>query len=391
MIEKCKECLDRSGFGGAILMDLSKAFDTLSHDLLIAKLHAYGFDKKSLLIIRDYLKNRWQRTKINTSFSSWVELLQGVPQGSILGPLLFNIYINDLFYIIKQTQVCNFADDTTLYACNKALSEVLLDLEHDSLLAGQWFEENYMKLNEEKCHYIISGHKYEHTWVKINNAKSWECDKVKLLGIDIESSLIFNSYVSSICAKAGRKLTALRRIFEVLNFQQKRVLMKSFVDSQFNYCPLVWMCCSRYMNNKINKLQERALRMVYNDQTSTFESLLEKDKSITVHHRNIHVLATEMYKAKNNLSPPIIRELFPVNSESYPLRNSNYFKLSRPNTVHNGLESVRYLGPKIWSSLPQALQQAESLLAFKKGIKTWIPVKCPCKLCKTFVPDLGYL
>ena len=315
----------------------------------------------------------------------------GVPQGSILGPLLFNIYINDLFYILEQTYVFNYADDTTLYACNQYLNELLLDLEHDSLLAGQWFEDNYMKLNEEKCHYIIYGHKYEHAWVKLNNKKCWECDNVKLLGIDIDSNLTFNKYVSSICTKAGRKLTALRRILSILNFQQKRVLMKSFINSQFNYCPLVWMFYSRYLNNKINKLQERALRMVYNDQTSTFESLLEKDKSVTIHHRNIHVLATEMYKAKNSLSPPIIRNIFPINGGSYSLRNTNYFKLPRPNTVHNGLESVKYLGPKIWSILPQELQQAKTLSSFKEGIKNWKPIKCPCQLCKTFVPDLGYL
>ena len=90
------------------------------------------------------------------------------------------------------------------------------------------------------------------------------------------------------------------------------------------------------------------------------------------------MLATEMYKAKNNLSPPIIREIFQVNSGSYSLRNTNYFKLTRLNTVHNGVESVKYLGPKIWSILPQELQQSKSLSSFKEGIKSWKPVKCPC-------------
>ena len=95
--------LDNRGYAGAILMDLSKAFDTINHELLLAKLYAYGFEKNVLRLIRSYLTERWQRTKINHSFSSWTELLQSVPQGSVLGPLLFNIYTNDLFFIIEQT------------------------------------------------------------------------------------------------------------------------------------------------------------------------------------------------------------------------------------------------------------------------------------------------
>ena len=161
LIEKWKKILDDKGFGGAVLMDLSKAFDTLNHELLIAKLHAYGFNRDSLKLINDYLSNRWQRTKINKSFSSWAELVQGVPQGSVLGPLLFNIYLNDLFYLAESTEVCNFADDTTFFACDKDLKTLISRLEHDSHLAIEWFESNYMKLNQDKCHLLVSGYKHE--------------------------------------------------------------------------------------------------------------------------------------------------------------------------------------------------------------------------------------
>ena len=130
-------------------MDLSKAFDTLNHELLIAKLHAYGFQKNSLKFIYSYLCNRWHRTKINNTFSSWAELIQGVPQGSVLGPLLFNIYLNDLFFLTEFTEVCNFADDTTFYACDTNIQSLLNRLEHDSFLAIEWFENNYMKLNQD--------------------------------------------------------------------------------------------------------------------------------------------------------------------------------------------------------------------------------------------------
>ena len=97
-------------------MDLSKAFETISHDLLIAKLHVYGFLKEPLKLIKSYLTNRWQRTKLDTGFSKWTEIILGVPQGSVLGPLLFNIYINDLFFLTENINICNYADDATFYA-----------------------------------------------------------------------------------------------------------------------------------------------------------------------------------------------------------------------------------------------------------------------------------
>ena len=116
-VETCKRLMDSGGVAGAILMDLSKAFDCLNHKLVIVKLNAYGFSRSALLFSHSYLTNKKQRVRVNGSFSTWTETVLGVLQGSVLGSLLFNKYLNDLFMFLEETKVCNYANDTTIYAC----------------------------------------------------------------------------------------------------------------------------------------------------------------------------------------------------------------------------------------------------------------------------------
>ena len=390
LIEKWKAILDKKGYAGAVLMDLSKTFDTINHELLIAKLYAYGIGKDSLKILWSYLKNRFQRTKINSTFSSWSELTKGVPQGSVLGPILFNIYLNDLFFILENTEVCNFADDTTPFACSTELKDVLISLEHDTVLAISWFDSNYMKLNTDKCDLLVSGTRNEHIWAKVGNDKIWESESVKLLGVHIDSQLKFEEHVLKICLKASRKLTALSRMSKFLCFNKRRTLFKAFFQSQFQYCPLIWMFCSRKMNNKINRLQERALRFVFNDYNSSFQNLLIRDGSVTVHHNNIRLLAIEMYKVKNELSPNHIIELFTRSNRSTN-RAMTDFLLPETRTDVFGKNSLRYFGPKIWNIVPQNIKNASSLPLFKTMIKQWTPLECPCRLCMHYEPRLGYI
>ena len=197
MVEKLKKCLDEGGVTGAILMDLSKAFDTINHELMIAKLEAYGFGEDALHIVQSYLSDRWQRTKVNTSFSSWEQLLCGVPQGSVLGPLLFNIYINDLFFLLVGTHVCNFADDTTLTVCSAKMEDLIHELEDKTLSAILWFEYNYMKLNQSKCHFLTCG-TLEHLWIKVGDERIWESQSEMLLGMNIDKRLNFNLHLKGL-------------------------------------------------------------------------------------------------------------------------------------------------------------------------------------------------
>ena len=121
-------------------MDLSNAYDCIPHESLIAKLKCYGIDNRILRLLSDYLTNQKQMTKTGSSFISWCDINTGVPQGSILGPILFNIFINDLFFFITKSEVCNFADDNTLYSCNKNLEHVFPNLKYDLRNVLDWFK-----------------------------------------------------------------------------------------------------------------------------------------------------------------------------------------------------------------------------------------------------------
>ena len=152
------------------------------------------------------------------------------------------------------------------------------------------------------------------------------------------------------------------------------------------------MCNSRTNNNQINRLHERCLRIVYNDKQSSFNELLEKDGSVSIHMRNIQILATEMYKLVNNLSPTIMNRAFKLKSDScYNLRQILQFSRSLVKSVYHGTESISYLGPKIWDILPDDYKTIQNLDTFKIKIKKWKPENCPCRLCKVYIDRVGFL
>ena len=272
MLEMWKNTLDKGGYVSAIFMDLSKVFDILNHNLLIAKLGAYGFERDSLSFMKSYLKDRQQRVRVNNNFSSWEKIIAGVPQGSILGPLLFNIFINDLFVFVSSSNLSNYADDNTLYASGFNLEEVKKCLSTDFDAVTKWFCENHMALNAGKCHFMCLGKDTRNETFIFKGLVMKNSKEQKILGVTIDNKLTFKSHIKNLCKKASQKIGALSRLSNHLNDSQKRLILNSIVKSQFSYCPLVWMFCSRTSNNMINKVLERPLRVLLNDHESGFET-----------------------------------------------------------------------------------------------------------------------
>ena len=232
----------------------------------------------------------------------------------------------------------------------------------------------------------------EHLWVKVGKEVIWESQAEKLLGMTVDKKLNFNLHLKTLCKKVNQKVSALARIVRILPFQKRRLILKTFIESQFSYCPLVWMFCSRTMNKKINHIHERALRLVYQDYSASFEDLLKKDNSITFHHRNIHQVAIEMYKVRHDLSPPFMKEIFTHNDSSIRTRSGDTFARPKVDSVKKGERSLRSFGPIVWNNLlPEKLKSCKSLSQFKNAIKSWVPENCPCELCKTYIHGLGYV
>ena len=180
-----------------------------------------------------------------------------------------------------------------------------------------------MKVNTENIHLLVSGN--VRATAKIYNINIESEKEQVLLGITIDSNLTFENHIHNIFKRASQKLNALAKIAPSMNMQKRRIIMKFFVTSQFGYYPLIWMFRSRRLSNKINSIHDNVLRITCQDHRCTFQELLNKVNSVSIHHRNLQALATEMFNIHRGLSPDVIREIFVPRISLYNLRMNNTF------------------------------------------------------------------
>ena len=215
VLEEWRQHLNNNKVVGGVFMDLSKAFDCVPHDLLIAKLATYSVDENLLMHIYSYLSYRKQCVRINNVHSRFQNVISAVPQGSIVGPTLFNCFFNDLFYFIDKASVYDFADDNSLSAFESNIKNLKLILESESEKAISWFQSNKMIVNPGKFQgIIIDKKKQNHTaeYISIDQKNIKTSSSVKLLGVHIDDKLNFNLHITKVCRSAANELHALIRL-----------------------------------------------------------------------------------------------------------------------------------------------------------------------------------
>ena len=377
-----KNALDDNKYFGSVMMDLSKAFDCLPHGLIVAKLNAYGCDDNACLLLASYLSNRNQRVKIGSTRSQWLPLNKGVPQGSILGPILFNIFINDLLYFISNSTMLNYADDNTLVFCDSSLDNLVNTLSHDSNIAVKWFADNGMQANPAKFQSIIS-HRNIRVFksIQINDIFIEPQESVKLLGITFDVNLSFDTHIDELCKKASRSLNVLRRFSNILSVNNKKRIFHTFICSQFNYCSTVWHFSSKRKIKMMEKIQERALRFVFNDYISEYDVLLLRVNKVSLQRQRLKNIIIFVYKCVNNMQPSYLNSLFIVKHFKYSLRNDILLVQPKMNTVKNGINSILYHGSKMWNLLPPFIKNAPNVNRFKLLLKKYNEPLCRCPHC----------
>ena len=377
--DKISHAIDKNEFSIGIFLDLSKAFDTVDHNILLKKLENYGVRGIPLSWFKDYLTNRMQQVKCNGIFSSFKSIKFGVPQGSLLGPLLFLIYINDLPNTSSVLQFILFADDSNVFISHNSYENMYQLLNNELELVSDWFKANKLSLNLLKTNYILfSSHRKlqpsHQGSVLIDGTVIPQVKSVKFLGIYIDQHITWNDHIDHISLKIAKNVGIISRLAHILPTSILLTLYYSLIYPYLTYCNMIWASNYPSRLNRIIILQKRIIRIIrrlpYNSHTDQAFAYLG---ILKLHQIKLMQTAEFMYRYTKRELPNAFDNYFDLvmDIHSYHIRNPAQYRgeFARTNTRSF---AIKIAGPSLWNSLPQVLRDIPSRPHFKRELKLYI-------------------
>ena len=373
IVDRITEALDRRKITIGVFLDLSKAFDTIKHDILLDKLAHYGVRGLALNWFRSYLADRFQQVNYNNSLSNLVSILCGVPQGSILGPLLFLVYINDITNCTSKLLFFLFADDTNVFITGDGDQELFTSMNTELSHLTNWFHANILSLNAKKTNYIIfSGPKMRVTedpnkTIIINNTPIIRVQQTKFLGMILDEHLTWRPHINLVKNKASKMIGIIRRLRYVLPSHTLRSLYNAFILPYFNYGTIIWAGGYKTPLTPIHLLQKRIVRIIAGAHylAGTFD-LFKSLNLLSIFDLHKLQLAMFMYRHQNHSLPSIFNGYFTTNASVHNYNTRTRLNLrhvmGRTNIRHN---TVKVAGPRLWNAIDPSIRGLGSLRSFK--------------------------
>jgi len=380
LVENIISGLDNQESTLAVFLDLSKAFDTIDHNILLKKLEFYGIRGRALEWFSSYLHDRKQYVSIDGHDSIKYPIKCGVPQGSVLGPLLFIIYTNDLPVNFRYSKSILFADDTNIFKSSKNLSELFNQVNSDLQMVTEWFFSNRLSLNSDKTHYILftlSKANTSNFHISLNGNIIERKKYVKFLGIYVDDRLTWNNHIDYVKNRLSSALYGIRSVKHIASLSSLLTLYYSFFYPHINYGLILWGAASQTSINKIVVLQKKVLRLItkssYNAHTAP---LFNKLRIMKLNDLYEFHLGKFVYGLYNNLNPEPLQDFFITNNEIHEYNTRNQ---KNPHTrLHKTMVTARSIFSKsymIWKNVNPEIRNSVSIHSFTSKYKKSIITK----------------
>ena len=372
-IDKVAHAIDDVSHTIGVFLDFSKAFDTIDHDILLYKLSHYGIRGKALDWFRDYLTDRKQYVNINGQESSLKLISCGVPQGSLLGPLLFILYINDLQNSSQILSFICFADDTNLFFSHRNPNTLTLILNNELTHVQSWIHANKLSLNIDKTHYMLFSNSLQviPNDIIINDINLKQVDSTKFLGLHIDSDLSWKTHINFLCKILSRNTGILNKLKHFFPSHILQTIYSTLISPYLNYGILAWGNSSKLLLDSLFILQKRAIRIVnHAEYLSHTIDLFRNNKVLKLIDLFNYNVGIFMHKLSTNELPEVFLQMFTRNNSvhNYPTRQHDAYHLPRTRTIF-AQKTIMFTGPKYWNDLPQDVSGCVSLYPFKRKLR----------------------